>query len=84
MMMETQRQPIPFSPLDRMASLIAEHLAITAALYDRDADAVQDAMVPHIRNTETVAGISILFPSGFWLQRAIHPKPLTGSGLDAK
>ncbi|TLP55958.1 FadR family transcriptional regulator [Parasedimentitalea maritima] len=59
MVMETQRQPIPFTALDRMASSIAEHRAIIAALNARDADAAQTAMVEHIRNTAACAGISI-------------------------
>lgn len=56
---ETQRQPIPFTALDRMANSIAEHRAIIAALHNRDADAAQAAMVAHIRNTAACAGITV-------------------------
>ncbi len=56
---ETQRQPIPFTALDRMADSIAEHRAIIAALHGRDADAAEAAMTAHIRNTAACAGIGI-------------------------
>ncbi|MGJ5620957.1 FadR/GntR family transcriptional regulator [Sulfitobacter sp. MF3-043] len=59
MVTETQRQPIPFTALDRMACSIAEHRAIIAAVHGRDAEAAQAAMIAHIRNTAACAGISI-------------------------
>ena len=59
MVMETQRKPIPFTALDRMANSIAEHRAIVTALHARDADAAEAAMVAHIRNTAACAGIVI-------------------------
>lgn len=56
---ETQRQPIPFTAVNRMAESIAEHRAIIQALHTRDADAAKAAMHEHIRNTATCAGITI-------------------------
>lgn len=58
-LIETQRQPIPFTAVDRMAQSIAEHRAIIAALHSRDADAAEAAMSVHIRNTAGCAGINI-------------------------
>lgn len=59
MLTETQRQPIPFTALDRMADSIAEHRAIITAIHGRDANAAEQAMITHIRNTAACAGISV-------------------------
>ena len=56
---ETQRQPIPFTALDRMAASIAEHRAVIAAIHGRDAKGAEQAMVTHIRNTAACAGITV-------------------------
>jgi GntR family transcriptional repressor for pyruvate dehydrogenase complex len=56
---ETQRLPIPFTALDRMANSIAEHRAIAAAIAARDASAAGSAMTDHIRNTAACAGVLI-------------------------
>jgi len=56
---ETQRHPIPFTAIERMADSIAEHRAIIAALHARDADAAEAAMTAHIRNTAACGGISV-------------------------
>lgn len=56
---ETQRQPIPFTPPDRMAQSICEHRQIVAALNRRDPDGAECAMAAHIRNTAACAGISV-------------------------
>lgn len=59
MLIESQRRPIPFTAIDRMAESIAEHRAIISALHGRDADAAEAAMIAHIRNTAACAGIFI-------------------------
>ena len=56
---ETQRQPIPFTALERMADSIAEHRAIIDALHNRNASDARTAMVAHIRNTAICAGIAV-------------------------
>ncbi|MCX7560982.1 FadR/GntR family transcriptional regulator [Sulfitobacter sp. F26204] len=56
---ETQRQPIPFTAVNRMADSIAEHRAVIQALNDRDADAAEAAMKAHIRNTAACTGLSV-------------------------
>lgn len=56
---ETQRQPIPYTAVNRMADSIAEHRAIIDALHERDSDAAEQAMVTHIRNTAKCAGIVV-------------------------
>lgn len=56
---ETQRQPIPFTAVNRMAESIAEHRSIIQAIQVRDADAAEVAMRRHIRNTAACAGVTI-------------------------
>ncbi len=56
---ETQRQPIPFTHLDRMTGSIAEHRAIAAAIDARDAAAAHHAMVDHIRKTAACVGVLV-------------------------
>lgn len=56
---ETQRQPIPFTALERMADSIKEHREIISAIHARDADQAQAAMIRHIRNTADCAGVAI-------------------------
>ena len=56
---ETQRQPIPFTAVNRMAESIAEHRAIIHALHERDGEAAEKAMMAHIRNTAKCAGIDV-------------------------
>lgn len=48
---ETQRQPIPFTPVDRMKLSVAEHRKIIDAIVNRDPDSAAVAMSNHIRNT---------------------------------
>ena len=56
---ETQRLPIPFTAVDRMASSIAEHRAIVNAITTRNAEAAGAAMADHIRKTAACAGVLI-------------------------
>lgn len=56
---ETQRQPIPFTELDRMTGSIAEHRAIATAIGNRDAAAAKAAMAEHIRKTAACAGVLV-------------------------
>lgn len=56
---ETQRQPIPFTPEERMSESIAEHRKIVAALDKRDPDGAERAMAEHIRKTAACAGIIV-------------------------
>ncbi|MEP2981668.1 MAG: FadR/GntR family transcriptional regulator [Sulfitobacter sp.] len=58
-LIETQRQPIPFTAVNRMAESIAEHRSIIQAIQVRDADAAEDAMRRHIRNTAACAGVTV-------------------------
>lgn len=57
MLSESQRQPIPQTEPARMAQSIAEHSAILAALRLGDAEQAGKAMLAHIENTATCAGI---------------------------
>jgi GntR family transcriptional repressor for pyruvate dehydrogenase complex len=56
---ETQRQPIPYTALNRMADSIAEHRTFIDALHARNSDAAEQAMVAHIRNTAKCGGIDL-------------------------
>ena len=57
LLIETQRQPIPFTEVNRMAESIAEHRAIIKALHERDSVAAEEAMNLHIQNTAKCAGV---------------------------
>ena len=59
LLIETQRQPIPFTAVNRMAESIAEHRAIIKALHERDANAAEKAMNLHIKNTAKCAGVVV-------------------------
>lgn len=54
---ETQRQPIPFTPVDRMVSSVAEHRKIVEAINNRNPEQAAQAMGTHIRNTARFANI---------------------------
>lgn len=59
---ETQRQPIPRTNPTRMGASVGEHRQIIAAMARADGSAAAVAMMDHIRNTATCAGIEIASP----------------------